>query len=117
MKIQCSKCGKKFDPDEHMYICPACGTYIRQGKNGNWLGRELTPEEQEEYDAKYNREPMVYDKYKDYSKDVLGPERLLPVWLKKTEFYKKRPYLAYVLPSICAVAILIFGIIYGINNI
>lgn len=30
MKINCSKCGKRFDADQYMYICPKCNHYHSQ---------------------------------------------------------------------------------------
>ena len=36
MKISCAKCGKRFDADQYMYICPKCNHYHSQtGKHGN----------------------------------------------------------------------------------
>lgn len=103
MKIQCSNCGKKFDQEKYSNICPKCSTYNKS--YDNYMGRELTSEEQAEYDAKYNREPMSYDRY---PKDVPGADRLVPVWFKKTKLYKDRPYLAYVIPSVSLVILTAF---------
>ncbi len=33
MKITCTKCGKRFDPDKHMNICPKCNHYHSQVGN------------------------------------------------------------------------------------
>ena len=30
MKITCAKCGKRFNGEEHMYICPKCNHYHSQ---------------------------------------------------------------------------------------
>jgi len=111
MKIQCSNCGKKFDLQKHMYICPACGTYNEVKKYDNWLGRELTPEEQAEYDAKYNREPMSYDRY---PKDIIDVDRIAPVWLKKSDLYKNNPKIKYIWVGILMLVLMILAIVSAI---
>ena len=36
MKITCTKCGKRFDAEDHLYICPKCNHYHSQtGKHGS----------------------------------------------------------------------------------
>ena len=36
MKITCSKCGKRFDAEDHLYICPKCNHYHSQtGTHGH----------------------------------------------------------------------------------
>lgn len=91
MKIKCVNCGKKFNVEKYSNICPTCSTYNKT--YDNWLGRELTPEEQAEYDAKYNREPMVYDQYDKY---IVDADRLLPDSEKKEKVYKFDPKLILV---------------------
>lgn len=42
MKITCTKCGKKFDAEKHLYICPKCNHYHSQvGASGR--SREFIP--------------------------------------------------------------------------
>ena len=108
MKIKCVNCGRLFDQDRFSDICPACNTYNKRADN--YWGRELTPEEQAEYDAKYNREPMSYDLY---PKDVIDVDRIAPVWLKKTEAYKENPKIKYVWAGV-ACAVFIILVIIGI---
>lgn len=40
MKITCLKCGKRFDAEEHMYICPKCNQYHSQIGSGSNLNRD-----------------------------------------------------------------------------
>ena len=109
MKIKCVNCGKKFDTGKYSNICPACSTYNKT--YDNWLGRELTPEEQAEYDAKYNREPMVHHQYERYSKDVIDVDFIAPVWLKHTEAYKKNSKVKYVWAGAILVIIIVLIIV------
>ena len=43
MKINCSKCGKRFDADQYMYICPKCNHYHSQLGGSSNLNKAEKP--------------------------------------------------------------------------
>lgn len=77
MKIQCSNCGKRFNAEQHMYICPKCnhyhsqvgtdaghGTTEKPVKKYRWetdpIELDDTPNEEPEFIQTVNGEQTVY---------------------------------------------------------
>ena len=62
MKMICSKCGKRFDGEEHLYICPKCNHYHSQtGVHGR--KRETTPAS-----SLKDKKSKISDPFKDKKK-------------------------------------------------